>query len=104
MTTEAHPRDLEPEFSKWMLKLTADKLFSKADIAMEFAMLERALAAQQAEHEAEVVAWKPVADVIERQVAWIDRNARYIAVVVNKQKYLLTLPLLPLAEAKEGKA
>jgi hypothetical protein len=41
------------------------------------------------------VGWKQVADVLERQVAWIDRDARHVAVVVKGREYILTLPPLP---------
>lgn len=37
----AKPWDYEPEFSQWMLRLTAEGLHDKGDIALAFAILER---------------------------------------------------------------
>jgi hypothetical protein len=39
--------------------------------------------------------WREVSDVVERQVAWIDRDARHVAVVVKGREFILTLPILP---------
>ena len=44
--------------------------------------------------------WRQVPDVHERQVAWIDRDARYVAVVVSGREYILTLPMLPPEKRK----
>jgi len=38
--------------------------------------------------------WREVSEVLERQVAWIDRDARHVAVVVKGREFILTLPIL----------
>lgn len=68
-----------------------------ADEGREAGPLPAAAAATGTRPEA-ALTWKQVPDVTQRQVAWIDRDARYVAVVSKGREYLLDLPPLPQNE------
>ena len=55
------------------------------------------LALQALKSSASEIGWMPMENIGERQVAWIDRDARHVAMVVNGQEYILNLPPLPKA-------
>lgn len=66
-TETPHPRDFEPYFSQWMLKLTADNIHSKADIALELAKLERTLRERE-----EALRWVPVTERMPPEMAEVE--------------------------------
>jgi hypothetical protein len=85
-------------FERWWLNVSFDTMEAKEICrrAWDAALSETAATAQPCVVDAP--RWIPVRDVLERQVAWIEVDARHVAVVRKGQEYILHLPELPPSE------